>query len=1027
MLMFGTLRRQLVWGVVGVHALMMSMFVADLTLRQRAMLHEQQIELTTALAQSVATSSAGWLAANDVSGLQEIVDAQRRYPELAYAMVLDPAGRVLAHTDRLRLGKHLHDLPEKPALTDLSQGPELVDVVAPAVLAGRHVGWVRVGLGQKAASARLSRITRDGALYALGAILIGSFIAGVMGKRFTRRLHAIQKVVDAVRVGSQRQRVELQGADEAAQLAVEFNGMLDTLADRARELGDSRESLRRSEERFDLAMRGANDGLWDWDLVENTVYYSHRWKEMLGYGPDEVGESPDEFFGRLHPDDVPVAQAAVAAHRNGETELYQVVCRCRHRGGQYRWILTRGIGVRDAQGAIVRMVGTHTDITDRKRLEEDLQSNAHRLRQLFEDSPVPLMNVDFTEIAGWFDALRREGVEDLGAYFKEHHEALVACADRVRVAAVNRGALALFGGRSKEELVAGFARTFTERSFEDFRDGLVLIWQGEREFAVDTELQSLDGRRVFVALRLSRISEPSREEVIISLVDITERKRAEHALRKLSRAVEQSPVSIVITDTQGRIEYVNPRFTEVTGYPANEALGRTPNILKSGEMEPAKYQQLWATIAAGREWRGELCNRRKTGELFWEQANITPVFGAKGEITNYLAVKEDITDRRRLESELRQAQKMDAFGQLAGGVAHDFNNLLTVILGSVSALSHAQYSKEQLTEALGEVELAASRAAELTRQLLMFSRRQAPRMRDVELNHLVGNMTKMLHRLIGEHITLQARYAPGAVRVSADPGMLEQVILNLAVNARDAMPGGGMLTVETAFSELAEDRLCGYFRVPAGSYVRLSVEDTGCGVPPSDLPRIFEPFFTTKDIGRGTGLGLATVFGIVQQHQAHIELESTVGKGTTFRIYLPMLHHPSKEAGEAERLSSVRGGHESILLVEDEELVRGLARRILEGQGYRVVQAVSAVHALRVWAEKRDSIALVLTDVVMPEGMSGLELAEKLLVDRPELKVIFSSGYSDKAPGAAGERPFLAKPYGAAELLRIVRSTLDEA
>lgn len=384
-LLFGTLRRQLIVGVAAVHAVMMALFVGDLTLRQQSMLHERQIEQAMALAQSVGTSSAGWLAASDLSGLQEIVEAQLRYPELVFAMVLNKDGQVLAHTERGRLGRYVHDLPALAELRILKQTPALVDVVSPAVLAGRHIGWVRVGLGQQTASTRLSEITRDGVLYALAAILIGAFIAGMMGRRLTRRLHAIQAVVDAVQSGKPQQRVKVRGADEAALLAQEFNAMLDALALREHELLDSRDALRRSEERFDLAMRGANDGLWDWDLARNTVYYSPRWKEMIGYRPDEIGDSPEEWSSRLHPDDLPAATEAVQAHWRGETEFYQASFRFRHKEGRYLWILARAIALRGEDGKPVRMVGTHTDITDRKRLDEELRELNQSLKQRVDE------------------------------------------------------------------------------------------------------------------------------------------------------------------------------------------------------------------------------------------------------------------------------------------------------------------------------------------------------------------------------------------------------------------------------------------------------------------------------------------------------------------------------------------------------------------------------------------------------------------------------------------------------------------
>ena len=512
--------------------------------------------------------------------------------------------------------------------------------------------------------------------------------------------------------------------------------------------------------------------------------------------------------------------------------------------------------------------------------------------------------------------------------------------------------------------------------------------------------------------------------------DITTLKRTEEELRKLSRAVEQSPVSIVITDLDGKIEYVNPKLCQVTGYTQAEVLGRTPRILKSGEMSQAEYRQLWQTIKSGKEWRGEFHNRKKNGELFWELASLSPIFDGSGTITHFLAVKEDITEHKRLEHEFRQAQKMEAFGQLAGGVAHDFNNLLTVIQGNATLLETGTLSEDEQGEALRQISQASERASSLTRQLLMFSRRQAVRLESLDLNDVVLNMTKMLQRLIGEHITLVSEYAPGGAPVQADVGMMEQVLMNLAVNSRDAMPNGGRLSIQTKLLSLGEDATRTNPRARPGRFVRLSVADTGEGIAPEHLAQIFEPFFTTKDIGKGTGLGLATVFGILEQHRGWIEVESRLSEGTTFRYYLPHLDDIRERRPERRPLQGQRGGSETVLLVEDEPSLRRLARRLLERQGYRVHEAESAIAALSVWSEHRDEIALLLTDMVMPDGMSGWELSKCLQAEKPSLKVIYSSGYTDEMLGDAsclrGAFNFLEKPYKPGQILAKVRDVLDQ-
>jgi CheY-like chemotaxis protein len=369
---------------------------------------------------------------------------------------------------------------------------------------------------------------------------------------------------------------------------------------------------------------------------------------------------------------------------------------------------------------------------------------------------------------------------------------------------------------------------------------------------------------------------------------------------------------------------------------------------------------------------------------------------------------------------------MEAFGQLAGGVAHDFNNVLTVIQGSAAALHDPGLSDAERVALADEILQASDRAARLTRQLLLFSRRKPAQLRALDLNAVVADTADMLRRLIGEHLTLETRFAAGGAPVHADLGMMEQVLMNLVVNARDAMPQGGHVAIETRASAPAPG-------APAGT-VCLTVRDDGKGIAPEHLPHVFEPFFTTKEVGKGTGLGLATVFGIVQQHGGTIALDSRLGEGTTVEIVLPRLGCvAARSAGQGpERTAApARGRGELVLLVEDDAGVRSLARRVLEREGYRVAEASSAAGALEIWAVRRDEIALVLTDVVMPGGMTGRELAERMRAERPALPVVYSSGYTEDVLGdvsALRGAPWtLDKPYDPVALVRVIRASLDEA
>ena len=394
-----------------------------------------------------------------------------------------------------------------------------------------------------------------------------------------------------------------------------------------------------------------------------------------------------------------------------------------------------------------------------------------------------------------------------------------------------------------------------------------------------------------------------------------------------------------------------------------------------------------------------------------------------------LVFVRDITERKQLEEQLRQSQKMEAFGQLAGGVAHDFNNLLTVIQGNVALLQLQEPLNPDQAGGLVEIAKAAERAANLTRQLLTFSRRQLFQPKPLDLNEVVANTSKMLQRLIGEHISLETHFAPGGAPIKADRTMMEQILINLAVNSRDAMPKGGCLIIQTAAIVISETEAQTNPKARPGAFIRLKVTDTGCGIAPKEMDRIFEPFFTTKEVGKGTGLGLATVFGIVAQHHGWIEVESRVNTGTTFHIYLPRLAESEKSQTEFSRAPEVRGGNETILLVEDEAPVRTLARTLLERKGYRVIEADSGLSALQIWQEHRNTIDLLFTDMVMPEGISGRELAGRLLAEKPGLKVIYSSGYTDDMLGEnsplRNNPNFLEKPFSSHKLLKRVRDCLD--
>ena len=510
--------------------------------------------------------------------------------------------------------------------------------------------------------------------------------------------------------------------------------------------------------------------------------------------------------------------------------------------------------------------------------------------------------------------------------------------------------------------------------------------------------------------------------------ELVRRRQAEEDRTLLATVIEQAAEIVVITDIEGTIQYVNPAFEQTTGYASKEAVGQNPRFLKSGRQGQDFYADLWQTITAGQVWHGRFVNKRKDGTLYTEEATVTPVRDDEGEIVNYVAVKRDVSDELELEERYRQSQKMEAIGRLAGGVAHDFNNLLTVIQGYTSFVLNELEPGDAMLEDLEEISRAGDRASALTSQLLAFSRRQVFQPKVVDLNLLIESSTKMLRRLIGEDIELRLATDAALGPVLADPGQIEQVIMNLSVNARDAMPQGGKLTFETANVSLDYAYAEVHPRVEPGDYVCLVVGDSGTGMTEKVKAHLFEPFFTTKGQGHGTGLGLATVWGLVEQSGGHIEVESELGVGTTFKIYLPRVDQNVEIERATCDSDNLPGGSETILLVEDEDPVRELTYRMLESYGYVVLEAGHPDQALRVSEQHKGDIDLLVSDVVMP-GMGGPALAEQLTRSRPQLKVLYISGYTDdeiirRGVVEQGIR-LLQKPFAPDELARKVREALE--
>jgi PAS domain S-box-containing protein len=534
--------------------------------------------------------------------------------------------------------------------------------------------------------------------------------------------------------------------------------------------------------------------------------------------------------------------------------------------------------------------------------------------------------------------------------------------------------------------------------------------------------------RAFLRLYNERLVQKLDHRNAVMADQLAALQEAEARLRLKGAALEAAANGIMMTDLSGTILWVNQAFLAMTGYAMQDLLGMNARILRSGVHPPEFYQELWTTILTGKTWQQEVVNRRKDGTLRTFQSSITPLLDDQGIPTHFIAISDDITERKRTEAELRQAQKMDAVGRLAGGVAHDYNNMLNIILLNTELLFMANDLTEAQRKHVQEIENAAHRSADLTRQLLAFSRKQVAQPKRIALNEVVAQCQSMLRRLLPEDIELSFTPASDLWTVIMDPSQLNQILINLVVNSRDALTGAGAITIETANTQLDGSSPLLREGPDPGDFVLLTVSDTGSGMNANTLDHIFEPFFTTKGVGKGTGLGLSTVYGIVKQNHGIITAYSQEGMGTTLKIYLPRCQEaPDAQAAVVPEVPP--RGTETILLAEDEEALRTTMKQALEGLGYKVLTGPDPMAVFELAERHPDPIHLLVTDVVMP-GLNGKELQERLSRLKPGIKILFMSGYTAEIIAKRGlvakQTHFLQKPFRILDLARKVRAALDE-
>jgi two-component system, cell cycle sensor histidine kinase and response regulator CckA len=636
---------------------------------------------------------------------------------------------------------------------------------------------------------------------------------------------------------------------------------------------------------------------------------------------------------------------------------------------------------------------------ERRRAEVALQESEERFRILFEQAPDAIYLID---LEGRF-VDGNPAAERLVGYPKSE------------LIGKTFFSIDLLSGAELRKAAASFSRS---RLGEP---------TGPEEFTI----QRSDRNLISVEIRTYPILIQERPLVLGIARDVSERKQAEQHLRKLASAVHQSPASIIITDRTGRIEFVNPKFTQITGYSPEEVLGKNPRILKSGETPPEQYRHLWETIAAGKEWHAQLHNRKKDGTLYWQACSISPVRDAAGAITHFVAIQEDTTEKRITEAKLLRAQRVESIGSLASGIAHDLNNILAPIV-MCAPLLRQEESPEGLRQLADTIEGSAQRAVAVVKQLLSFARGKEGQKQSVQVRHLVRDMVKLARETFPRSIQVDDHCSKGLWPIPADPTQIHQVLLNLCLNARDAMPSGGRLVLSAENLVLDEHFVGMTPEASPGPHIRLEVRDTGTGILESHQPHIFASFFTTKGEDQGTGLGLTTVQGIIKDHKGIISFVTEVGKGTRFIIHLPALPEVADEVTATEVEGTVRRGHgELVLVVDDEAEICSTIRRTLERHGYSVIVAQDGIKGLAQFSAHQQKIRIVVTDFMMPL-MDGVTLSRALRALSPETPIVVSSGGLFGRPGAAalqafeelGIRHILVKPHTAEVLLTALADAL---
>jgi two-component system cell cycle sensor histidine kinase/response regulator CckA len=801
---------------------------------------------------------------------------------------------------------------------------------------------------------------------------------------------ALRRANDELEVRIEQRTAELGKTNQALQAEI-------TERKRAEEV------LKTSEERFRITAESLMDVVYDWDIKEKVDWYGDI-DGIMGYPLGGFPRTIEGWAATIHPEDKDRVMAALEGQLKGVAP-YVVEYRIGKRDGEWRWWSARGTTLRDDRGEPYKMIGSITDITERKRAEEALRESEQRFRALFEGASEGV----FQSTPGGQYRLANPALAKMLGYASSQ-ELIAGVTDIGRQLNVDLGVRAEFQRRIAEQ---GEVQNF---EFQACRKDGATIWLSENAHAV----RDASGAVLYY-------------EGILQ--NITERKRAEEAMReseeRFSGAFEHAPIGVALVSPDGRYLKVNRVLCDLVGYSEAELLTRTFQDITHPEDLEVDLENVRRVIAAEiRSYQMEKRYIHARGHLVTVLLNVSLVRDGQGQPRYFISQVQDITERKRLEGQVFQSQKLETVGKLAGGIAHEFNSILTAIIGQSELLLNNLPPGNPLCKNATEISQAAERAATLTRQLLAYGRKQILQPEILDLNSVLAGMESTLRHLVGRGADVRIAPAAGLKAVKADAGQIEQVIMNMAMNAADAMSNGGKLMLETANVTLDQADVSHFPELKAGEYVRLAITDTGAGMSEEVKARVFEPFFTTKGVGRGTGLGLSTCYGIIKQSGGHISVHSEPARGATFKIYLPQVEPQAKIPIQRLDSPDLPSGTETILLVEDDPVLREMAATLLRRLGYTVLAAANGIEALSL-KQQRDNghIDLLFTDAVMPH-MSGKELAERVGALSPHTRILFTSAYIGNAivhQGVLNQGvALLQKPFTPSALAHKLREVLDQ-